>query len=139
LIHKQLGAHVVSAEELLHAPVHVFAPCAVGGVLTRKVIENLNALIVCGAANNQLASVEDGDRLHERGIWYLPDFLVNAGGIIAVAREYLATGSESNVLNEVCRIPDRVEKLIAEVRGTDEPPTRVALRWAKSLLEKARQ
>ena len=134
LVREVFGAHLVSSEDLLRMKVDVFAPCAVDEVLTADVIDRLNAPIVAGAANNQLASIADGDRLHERGIWYLPDFMINAGGIIAVAHEYLGTGSEDRVLERVECISERVEKLIAEVRRTDEPPARIALAWAKALV-----
>lgn len=126
------GAKIVSNEELLRLKVDVFAPSAVGGVLDATTIEHLRAKIVAGAANNQLASMEVGDRLHERGIWYVPDFLVNAGGIIAVAHEYLGTGTEARVLAEVSRIGDRVEDLLQLAGRGGMPPARIALSWAKA-------
>ena len=128
------NARIVSSGMLFQMDLDVLAPCAVGGVLDAASIEGLNAKIVAGAANNQLATIEDGDRLHERGVWYLPDFLVNAGGIIAVAREYLGTGTEEIVRHEVRQIAMRVEELIRVVTKSDVAPARVALSWAKSLV-----
>lgn len=130
----QCRARVVSNDTLLEMKLEVLAPCAVGGVLDATKIAGLNTRLVAGAANNQLATIEDGDRLHERGIWYLPDFLVNAGGIISVAREYLETGSEDVVRSEVRQIGLRVEELIQVVRHSNVPPARVALAWAKALV-----
>ena len=49
----------------------------------------IRAAMVCGAANNQLATPEDADRLHARGILYLPDYVANGGGIINVSAEIL--------------------------------------------------
>src|SRR3954452_13121180 len=65
----------------------VYAPCALGGALDPETVEVLPARIVCGGANNQLATPEVAGRLVERGILYAPDYLVNAGGVIQVEDE----------------------------------------------------
>ena len=85
----RFGAMVMSSRALLSARVDVLAPCALGGVLDAETVAQLRARVVCGAANNQLASEDMAERLAERDILYAPDFLVNAGGIINVAGEYL--------------------------------------------------
>ncbi|WP_430335196.1 Glu/Leu/Phe/Val family dehydrogenase [Rhodococcus sp. ACT016] len=80
--------HVVGAEEgLVACPLDVFAPCALGGALTEKVVDSLNARIVCGAANNQLVHRGIALRMKDRGITYAPDYCVNAGGLIQVSDE----------------------------------------------------
>ena len=83
------GATVVSAAGILSAKADIFAPCALGGVIDEVAAGKLRAKVVRGAANNQLATTEDGDRLAERDIHYAPDYVVNAGGIINVAAKYL--------------------------------------------------
>jgi len=65
----------------------VFAPCALGAVLSEATIPTIKAEVVCGAANNQLAVAEDGERVAERGITYVPDYVANAGGVINIAEE----------------------------------------------------
>ena len=65
----------------------VFSPNAYGGVLSAQTIPELRCAAVCGAANNQLATPEDGSRIHERGVLYAPDYVVNAGGVINIADE----------------------------------------------------
>jgi valine dehydrogenase (NAD+) len=65
----------------------IYAPCALGGALDDETVDVLQARIVCGGANNQLATPEIADRLVERGILYAPDYLVNAGGVIQVEDE----------------------------------------------------
>lgn len=89
------GAEVVSISHVLAAKVDVVAPCALGGVLDERSIARLSARVVCGAANNQLATPEDGIRLSERGVLYAPDYVVNSGGIINVAAEYLGWTAEA--------------------------------------------
>lgn len=81
----ELGAEVVPAEVALEADCDVLAPCATGGVLNGQTIPRLRCRVVAGAANNQLGEAADAARLAERGIWYAPDYVVNAGGIIHLA------------------------------------------------------
>jgi leucine dehydrogenase len=83
-----LGARWISRPELAHtAAVEILAPCALGGLIDARRVEELRCRIVCGAANNQLDGDEQADRLAARGILYAPDFIVNAGGLINVALE----------------------------------------------------
>jgi leucine dehydrogenase len=89
------GATAVEPDEILTAEVDILAPCAIGGVITEAVAKAMRAGLVCGAANNQLASDAAGDVLHARGILYAPDYVANGGGII-------------NVAAEILRVPDRV-------------------------------
>ncbi len=65
----------------------VYAPCALGGALDATTVDSLPAQVVCGGANNQLATPEIADALLARGILYAPDYLVNAGGVIQVEDE----------------------------------------------------
>lgn len=76
-----------SADELAGSELDVYAPCALGGVLTDDVILSLQAKIVCGGANNQLTHAGSAKLLQEREIVYAPDYCVNAGGVIQVADE----------------------------------------------------
>ena len=88
------GATVVGLDGILDAKCEIFAPCALGAVIDERSVARLRARIVCGAANNVLATDEDGDRLADRGVLYAPDYVVNAGGIINVAAEYLGWSVE---------------------------------------------
>ncbi|WP_228387609.1 MULTISPECIES: Glu/Leu/Phe/Val family dehydrogenase [unclassified Nocardioides] len=76
---------VASTPELVASPLDVYAPCALGGALTEEVVAALQARVVCGAANNQLAGPGVEKELTDRGIVYAPDYCVNAGGLIQVA------------------------------------------------------
>jgi leucine dehydrogenase len=80
-----LGAEAVAPEAIFDAEVEVFAPCALGAVLDEGVVERLRATVVCGAANNQLATPAMAERLMARGILYTPDYVANAGGVIEIA------------------------------------------------------
>ncbi len=88
------GATVVGLDAIVDARCEIFAPCALGAVIDARAAARLRARIVCGAANNVLATEEDGDVLADRGVLYAPDYVVNAGGIVNVAAEYLGWSVE---------------------------------------------
>lgn len=78
----EVGAEIVPVDEILRCGVDILAPCALGGVLNSETIAHIQARAICGCANNQLASPQDGRRLQERGIVFVPDFVASAGGVI---------------------------------------------------------
>jgi leucine dehydrogenase len=84
---EELGAKVVSPGEIFDVECDIFSPCALGAVINDDTVERLRCAAVAGSANNQLAEPRHGDRLHERGILYAPDYVINAGGLINVADE----------------------------------------------------
>lgn len=88
----RLGATVCAPDEVFDQQMDIFAPCALGGVLNEDSSPKLSARLVCGAANNQLTTPGIAEKLRARGITYLPDYVVNAGGIISVASEIHGTG-----------------------------------------------
>jgi leucine dehydrogenase len=83
----ELGARWLEPHQAMVAEADVLAPCALGGVLDRQTVAQLHVAVVAGAANNQLADEGVADVLRERGIVWAPDFVANAGGLIAVADE----------------------------------------------------
>jgi leucine dehydrogenase len=95
---RELGVEPVAVEDILYQAVDVLAPCAMGAVLNQQTIPRIRAGIVAGAANNQLATIDDGADLQGRGILYCPDFLINAGGIIDVYHQRM--GSADRVKQE---------------------------------------
>lgn len=130
------GATVLAVEQILAADCDVLAPCALGASLSAQTIPMLQAKLICGAANNQLALPADGDLLASRGITYLPDYLVNAGGIISVAREYRGEGEEQAVMAEVSRIGERVIELLERIKSSGRTPAAEADAWAQSLIQR---
>jgi leucine dehydrogenase len=97
----------------------------------------LQVPVVAGGANNQLARPEDGDRVQARGILYAPDYVINAGGIINVATEYLRDGDTEEVKRRIERIPDRLEAIWAESAATGRNPAAVADSMAQRLIGRA--
>ncbi|RBP53049.1 Leu/Phe/Val dehydrogenase [Arenicella xantha] len=85
---EELGATIVGVNDIISADVDVFAPCAMGAILNDDSIPQLKATIVAGGANNQLAKGYHAQMLRDQGVLYAPDFVINAGGIIEIYRQY---------------------------------------------------
>ena len=136
----ELGAQPVAAEEVLFRDVDVIAPCALGAVLDARSIPRLRARIVAGAANNQLAVDEDGTALSAAGILYAPDYVINAGGIISVAREYEGGATEAQVIADIEGIPGRLTEIFERARLEGRPTGMIADQLARERLARgARQ
>ncbi len=88
----RLGARWVTPAKALVAPVDVFVPCALGGVLDHETVPAIQAPVIAGAANNQLAGDGVAQMLVDRGITWAPDFVANAGGIINIDVELEQAG-----------------------------------------------
>jgi leucine dehydrogenase len=130
----ELPVSEIAPADLLFADVDVLAPCALGNILTSQTIPKLKASVIAGAANNQLATEEDGIRLADRDILYAPDYVINAGGIINVAREYYGGSSEEQVRAEVGRIPERLDLIFSEAKTTDQPTNIIANELARRIV-----
>ena len=81
----EFDAQAVGPEEIFAFDVDVFSPCALGGAINDRMLTQLRAAVVAGAANNQLTQERHGDDLMNRGILYAPDYVINAGGIIDIS------------------------------------------------------
>ncbi len=84
---REFRARVVESKNIYDVDADIFAPCALGAVINSRTIPKLKVDIIAGAANNQLADEESGDRLYELGIVYAPDYVINSGGLINVNAE----------------------------------------------------
>jgi len=129
-----VGGKVVETDEILRLEADVLSPCALGAILDERTIPALRVPVVAGGANNQLATPEDGPRLHDRGILYAPDYVINAGGIINVCIEYLRNGDASVVREKIEGIPSRLEQIWAESAETRRDPASVADAMAQRLI-----
>lgn len=135
----ELGGESVPADAIMQVDCDVFSPCALGAILDDDSITRLRAPVVAGGANNQLARPEHGDMLMERGILYAPDYVINAGGIIAVTHEYLAR-REGVALDlakthaAVDAIPGRLAEVWDKARAEGRAPSRVADAMAQRLI-----
>ena len=127
------GAQIVDVDAIAAVDADIFAPCALGGALTAETVRTMKARLVCGAANNQLASAGVADLLLARGIAYAPDYVVNAGGIINVSAEYLGE-DERGVDARVSAIAPRVAALLDRSAREGRSPAVVADEMAEEAI-----
>jgi leucine dehydrogenase len=132
------GVEIAPVDQIHAVKADVFSPCALGAGLNPKTIPELGAPIICGAANNQLATEADGQALVARGITYAPDYVVNAGGIINVSAEYL--GEAADVVEARVRaIAPRVMRVLDIAKSEGITPQAAADRIVREKLAAARK
>ncbi len=135
------NATVVFPKEIHAMAVDVFVPCALYGVLNEKTIPQLQCGAIVGAANNQLSDLSVVSLLTKRGILYIPDYVVNAGGLISVAEEYgheqmSPTALHRLILEKVHAIGDTVHHIIAQAKRNKKTPLAVSNSIAESIFNK---
>lgn len=131
---EDFGVKAVDPEEILFVDCDVLSPCALGASLTETTIPRLSTLAIVGAANNQLATDQDGERLAERGILYAPDFVVNAGGLINVFEEM--RGYEKNrAMHHVDSIHDATIRILEKARNDGTNPHVAAVSVAEERMK----
>ncbi|SED63957.1 Glu/Leu/Phe/Val dehydrogenase [Rhodobacter sp. 24-YEA-8] len=91
---RRFGASTVPAGTGHMVEAAVFAPCAMGAGLNARTIPQIRARVIAGAANNQLETPADGQRLKDQGIIYCPDYVVNAGGVLGIPLQGETVGME---------------------------------------------
>jgi leucine dehydrogenase len=124
------GGKPIPADAALELECDVYAPCALGATLNAESIPRLRCRVVAGAANNQLATPEDGERLRAAGILYAPDYLINSGGALhGIGLERLGWDAD-RLEREVEGIGDTLAGIFAtaeaEAISTDEAAERLA-------------
>ncbi len=127
----EFRATPVQPEEILDVNADVFAPCAMGAVLTTAAVQRLNATIVAGAANNQLACPEVATLLRDREILYAPDYVINAGGVINISHE----GNGYDVVRakaHTARIGQRLTRIFARASAENRTTANVADAMARA-------
>ena len=134
----ELHAEVVAPADAHAVECDIFSPCALGAVLNEHSIPQLRCAAVCGCANNQLATDEDGDRLAARDVLYAPDYVVNAGGVINIAQEKAAGGYDHDrAWARIATIHDTVARVFALADEHGVTPAEAADRLAEQRIAAA--
>ncbi|MGG0642927.1 Glu/Leu/Phe/Val dehydrogenase [Sporosarcina gallistercoris] len=129
------GATAVGINEIYGVEADIFSPCALGAVINDDTIPQFKAKVIAGSANNQLKNPEHGDKIHEMGFVYAPDYVINSGGVINVADE-LDGYNRERALKKVNTIYDTIEKIFA-ISKRDHIPSYVAAdRLAEERIER---
>ncbi len=106
------GATRISADALVGIASDIWIPAARPDVLNESNVETLQARLVLQGANIP-ATPGAERRMHERGILSIPDFIANAGGVIAAAVEYHG-GTEASAFDTIA------DKIAANTRAVLE-------------------
>lgn len=118
------GAKAVDPDDIYDADMDIYAPCALGATLNDDTLPRLKARVIAGSANNQLKDTRHGDILHEKGIVYAPDYVINCGGVINVADELIGYNRE-RAMKRVETIYDSLLRVF-EISKRDSIPSYVA-------------
>lgn len=129
------GATAVGINEIYGVEADIFSPCALGAVINDDTIPQLKAKVIAGSANNQLKNPEHGDKIHEMGFVYAPDYVINSGGVINVADE-LDGYNRERALKKVNTIYDTIEKIFAISKRDNIPSYVAADRLAEERIER---
>lgn len=130
-------AVIVDPSEIHKKEVDVFSPCALSGAINLKNISGLKCKTIAGGANNQLESDEAGALLHRLGILYCPDYIVNAGGLIAVVHEYEYPEFNFELVRQkVFEIKQRLANIFALSKRKNRPTNIIANNLAKKVFSR---
>ncbi len=129
---KNFKVEVVPQQDIFKKPMHIYAPCALGGTINDESIEQLSCDIIAGAANNQLLDEKRHDQaLVTKGILYAPDFLINGGGITNVYYEYEGNYNKDRVMAQTERIYDTTLSVFDLCDKTNGSPQMAAINLAE--------
>ncbi len=131
---QELGASTIPAADVYDTECDIYAPCALGATLNEETIPRLRCRAAVGSANNQLAEDADGERLHERGILYAPDFIANGGGALAFALFDSGMTDETRIERRLDGIGTGLGDLFREASDSGQSPQRVAIRRIQDAL-----
>lgn len=126
------AAEILPADRIHAADADIFAPCALGAVLNDRTIPEIQARIVAGSANNQLAEERHAGMLRKRGILYAPDYAINAGGIINIHHEMKGEYNRAAALRQVEGIYDTLLDIVARAEAENISTAEAADRIAES-------
>ena len=124
----------VGPENLFKTKCDIISPCALGGSINTSSKKQLKCQAIVGAANNQLDSPETGEWLLKHRIVYSPDYLVNSGGVIAIASEI--NGTKNLLEKQLEKIGDRLKSVLIESKKNNESTDSVARRIAWERINK---
>jgi leucine dehydrogenase len=138
---KKYNIEIVSPEKIYDVPCDIFGPSALGASINSKTLPRLQTKIIAGAANNQLATHEDGLEVERRGIVYAPDYAINAGGVINIYYEQIGNGNydKRKAFEHIAGIENTVTEILTRAKAEKLPSHVVADRMAEERIQRKRQ
>jgi leucine dehydrogenase len=131
----EFDAVIVEPDSIHAVNAEVYAPCALGGAISSDTLPQIKAKIIAGAANNQLASPDMGEACQKRGILYVPDYVLNAGGIINVAAEVSGTYDPGWVKAKLDDLEKTLEMIFVQAEEQGVSTDSIADEMAKQRLK----
>jgi leucine dehydrogenase len=134
------NAKVVTPGAIFDTEAEVFAPCALGGAVNHDTLPRLRCKLIAGAANNQLSDADVGRKLADRGILYMPDYVINGGGIINVAAEIRALDAGEAfdpawVDAKLARLMETLGEVLDRAKTERRPTDQVANEMARARIK----
>ncbi|MBB5173048.1 branched-chain amino acid dehydrogenase [Texcoconibacillus texcoconensis] len=135
---EDFGAQAVAINDIYGVECDIYSPCALGATINDDTIPQLKAKVIAGAANNQLKESRHGDVLKEKGIVYVPDYVINSGGVINVSDELYGYNKE-RAMKKVETIYGKVTNIFTIAKRDDIPTYIAADRMAEERIAKMKQ
>ncbi len=130
---KAFDAHVVAVDDIYSQPCDVFSPCGLGAILNEQTIDQLKCSVIAGCANNQLAQDDIGQALHQNNILYVPDYVINSGGLIFASGRFRGLSAEQ-ITHEVFKLKDTLEKIFILAKNKNTATDQIANEMAEHVL-----
>lgn len=127
------NAQAVAVDEIYKQPCDVFSPCGLGGILNETSIDLLDCKVIAGCANNQLANESIGNKLHESDRLYVPDYVINSGGLIFASSRYRGLNHQQ-IQHEVHKLTDTLNKIFVLSKQKNKPCHEIANQMAEHIL-----
>ena len=133
---RDFASKVVMPEDIYHTPCDVFSPCGLSNVVNNTTLRQLDCKIIAGSANVQLETPEQGQELHDKGILYAPDYVINAGGLISASLGH--QGGDKKIISEkVSQIYHTLSDIFKQSKSTGLASNIIADDLARSKLYKS--
>lgn len=136
---ERFDAEAVHPEEIHAQDVDIFAPCAMGATINDTTLPEIKARAICGVANNQLAESRHGKALKERGIAYVPDYVVNAGGMMGASTVIFSTPSLEASNKSILGLYNTILSILEEASRSNLPTSQVADQMALNRINSVNQ
>lgn len=133
LAEQSFQAKIVSIDEIYSQQCDVFSPCGLGGAINQQTIKQLNCTIIAGCANNQLAHDELALSLHQMGILYAPDYVINSGGLVFASSSFRGM-SHQQIDHEIHKLKDTLNKIFVLSKQKNAPCNFIANEMAEQIL-----
>lgn len=135
---KRCDAQIVDKDAIYDVDADIFSPNALGAIVNPETLSRFKFKVIAGGANNQLETFDMGTKLRDAGILYVPDYVINAGGIINVAGELSGEYTSEWVDKKLVTLMQTLSNVLDVADQSDEPTNAVADRIARQRIEDAK-